>query len=114
MLNHFEDYFKNESGCTLVTTEYGFFSYSYDSNYKNMFIQHLYVAPENRKQGKAFELFAKVRGVAAGLGAERVVGNLFYNETNKDNFTKKLMLHLRYGYEVIDVQKNCITVIKEL
>jgi hypothetical protein len=111
---NFKNYFLNEEGYTLVEKEYGFFAYSFDPEYKSMFLAHLYVAPEARKNGKTNELFRIIRLRAKSLGAKQVVGNCFLNDANKDNYSKKILLHLRYGYKIIGVHENCITLVKEL
>lgn len=110
-----KNYYLKEEGYDLLMDDSGFAAYKYDSENKNMYVGHFYVNPENRvKEGGAYKFFRKLKFRAKALGAERLVGDLFRNNANSEMYEKKLMIHIRHGYKIIDINKNCITVMKEL
>ncbi len=82
MVDNFADYYATEEGYELVAKDYGFFSFSYDPETNNMFLAHVYVNPQGRKEGKTQELFRMIRLRAKSLGAKRVVGNIFRNHAS--------------------------------
>lgn len=106
-------YFAKEEGLETVTTDYGFFAYNYDEKNKNFMIAHFHVDEEQRGK-KSYELFRIARLRAKSLGAARLVGNLFLNAANSEDYTKKLLIHLKHGYKVAGVFDNCVTVMKEI
>lgn len=100
-------YWKEEEGYDTYNTDNGFCVYAIDNG--EYFIAHFFV--DSRKGGGSFKFFKQVKEHAKSLGASFITGNVDFNENNKDNYTKKLMVHLRNGYEILDVSNNRITVI---
>ena len=101
------NYWKEEEGYDTFSDPNGFCAYSY---YKDeFFIAHFYV--EARKGGGSFKFFKQVKEYAKSLGAKYITGNVDLTERNKDNYTNKLMIHLRNGYEILDVKDKRITVV---
>lgn len=107
-------YYKKEEGYDLINNEFGFCAYRYEDETKNFYIGHFSVEEESRKDGESFKFFNQVRFRAKALGAERLIGDIFMNKFNYAEYTSKVMLHLRYGYKIIDVGEKRITVMKEI
>jgi GNAT superfamily N-acetyltransferase len=107
-------YYKQEEGYETMLNEYGFCAYRYDSENKNFFVGHFAIEEEARKKGESHKFFRKMKFRAKALGAERLVGNLFLNNYNANEYNNKVLIHLKHGYKIIDVNDKCITVMKEI
>ncbi len=103
-----------EEGFETIINDNGFCAYRFDEKSKNFYIGHFYIDPDSRKQGGSYTFFNQVRFRAKALGAERLVGDLYLNQYNINDYNKKVLVHLKHGYKVIDVNDKCITVMKEI
>jgi len=90
-------YWQAEEGYDTIHDDNAFCAYGYADG--EFFIAHFYV--EDRKGGKARKFFDKVTEVALKKGANRITGNLDMNPANSENYTNKLMIHLRNGYQIL-------------
>lgn len=108
------DYYKEEEGYDLLSTDKGFFAYRYLEDSKSVYVGHFAVAKDERNNGGFSELFGLMVKMAKDIGAKCIIGDVFRNEFNKDQYTNKLLMHIKYGYKVVDVNKDCITMLKEV
>ena len=110
-----EQYYRSEEGFETIVNDNGFCAYRYDDKSKNFYIGHFFVNPESRKKdGGSYKFFNQVRFRAKALGAERLVGDLYLNVHNINDYNNKVLVHLKHGYKIIDVTDKCITVMKEI
>ena len=103
-------YWKEEEGYSVIYNGNAFCAYIL--NDKEFYIGHAYV--EDRTKGQSYAFFEYMQLVAKELGATYMTGNLDLNEYNKDNYTNKVIIHIRHGYKIVNVTDQRITVLKEL
>ena len=101
-------YFLSEEGYETYYDNDNFCIYSISND--EFFIAHFYV--ENRKE--SYRFFNQVKKLAKEKGCSYLSGNVDMNDTNKDNYTNKLLIHLKHGYKVARVTENRITVVYAL
>ena len=106
----YEEYIKIEEGYDCLSTDNAFCAYSVTGD--EFFVAHCYV--RNRKEGQSKVFFDQVSEKARELGAKYMIGNVDISEYNRDNYTHKLMTMVRYGFEIIAVNTNRVTIYKEL
>ena len=105
-----EKYYSKEEGYNTIIDNDGFCAYRFDSENSLFYIGHFF-----SEGGKSsYRFFDKVKKIAKNIGAKYLIGDLFLNDFNKNNYTKKLMVHIGHGYKIIDIKNNCITVMKEI
>ena len=106
-----EQYYLGEEGYDLITNDLGFCAYRTDEN-GNFYIGHVFMPKEKRKESDKF--FNQVRFRVKALNCKRIVGDLFVNKYNAENYTRKVTIFLLNGFEIIDVNDKCITIMKEI
>ena len=107
-------YYIEEEGYETMLNEYGFCAYRYDPEHKNFYVGHFAIEKEARNKGQSHKFFRQMKFRAKALGAERLVGDLYLNKYNANEYNNKVLVHLKHGYKVIDVSEKCITVMKEI
>ena len=103
-------YWAIEEGYETIYDDNAFCTYEYSDG--EFYISNFYV--EDRTHGRSRAFFNHVKEKALELGADRITGNLHMNTANKENYSNKVMIHLRNGYKILSVHENRITVIYEL
>lgn len=106
-----EQYYKGEEGFDVLTNELGFCAYRTDEH-GNFYIGHVFMPEDKRCESDKF--FNQVRFRAKALNCCRIVGDLYRNTYNEDMYTRKVKIFLMNGFSIIDVNNNCITIMKEI
>jgi hypothetical protein len=108
----FAEYLKDEEGCETYFTDYGFVSYTFNSETLEFFCHHIFVKKSDR--GKGIDFGVEIENKAREMGARTMTGNVWFNAINNNQFIKKLRIFEGFGFEVQSVQANVVTVLKEL
>ena len=107
-MENIANYFKLEEGYETYYDNNAFCVYGVLND--EFYIAHLYV----KDRTKSYSFFKEVKELAREKGCKIISGNIDINEHNKDDYTKKVLVHLKHGYKIVNVGPNRITVIYEL
>jgi hypothetical protein len=108
---HFANYYKEYRDQELIETDYGMVTYVLQPENSSIFIQDLYVVPEQRKQHRASDLVDMVCEIGRKEGMTLMVSVVFMAYRYKE---VSLLASLMYGCKIVAADSIKIVLSKEL
>jgi GNAT superfamily N-acetyltransferase len=111
MSSLYAQYLREKSTDHIYEHEFGFATFRYLNDGNSVYIIDIYVVPEMRRQGYAFDLVDKIVKIAKENGCTELLGTIAVNSTYSSISLKG---HLSYGLDIISAADNVIILKKDI
>ena len=102
-MSHYADYRKERENAIVVEDEYGFASAVRTENY--MYIDEIYVIPEERKNHHASRYADEIAKIAIKEGYDKLLGSV---DPRANGSTISMKTLISYGFELLLIEDNLI------
>lgn len=105
----FASYIQERLGKHIVESDKGFATYSFVAT--GVYIEDLYVCPDERHSGEASRMADQIAAIAKAKGLNRMYGTI---KPSANHSTSSLKVLLAYGFQLLEAGPDALVLVKEI